>query len=121
LFGSGSLIYQWYWTRPLWLDEEMIALNFRDRSVTELAGPLWLHQSAPLGWLVVQRALLLGFDASERTLRALPVLFGIATLWVAVWAGRRWLQPVWGRRLYVAVLVRPLHLFFPARSQTLFR
>ena len=32
---------------PLWLDEEMIALNFRDRSFSELGGRLWLEQRTP--------------------------------------------------------------------------
>jgi len=117
LLGSGSLIYQWYWTRPLWVDEEMIALNFRDRSVFELAGPLWLHQAAPLGWLILQRALLVTVDAGERTLRALPVLFGIATLWVAVWAGRRWLRPV-GAAVFTSLCSFGLYIsFFPLETK----
>jgi hypothetical protein len=117
LFGSGSLIYQWYWTRPLWVDEEMIALNFRDRSWAELAGPLWLHQAAPLGWLILQRTMLLAFGTGERTLRALPVLFGIATLWVAVWAGRHWLRPV-GAAVFTALCSFGLYIsFFPLETK----
>jgi hypothetical protein len=117
LFGSVSLIYQWYWTRPLWVDEEMIALNFRDRSVFELAGPLWLDQAAPLGWLILQRMILLAFGTGERTLRALPVLFGIATLWVAVWAGRRWLQPV-GATIFTLLCSFGLYIsFFPLETK----
>lgn len=117
MLGSGSLIYQWYWTRPLWVDEEMIALNFRDRSVFELAGPLWLHQAAPVGWLILQRALLVTFGAGERTLRALPVLFGIATLWVAVWAGHRWLRPV-GAAVFTSLCSFGLYIsFFPLETK----
>ncbi len=78
----------------------MIALNVRDRSLTGLAGPLWLNQSAPLGWLALERALLVQFGPGERTLRAAPVLFAIATLAVALWAGRRWLGPL-GATLFV--------------------
>jgi hypothetical protein len=51
--------YQWTRAAPIWLDEEMIAINIRDRSFTDLAGPLWLGQSAPYGWLVVERAAIL--------------------------------------------------------------
>ena len=76
---------------PLWLDEEMIALNFRDRSFSELGGRLWLEQSAPYGWLVVQRAVLLTFGSSEVALRLVPTLFGIATYVTALWIARRWL------------------------------
>lgn len=76
---------------PLWLDEEMIALNFRDRSFSELGGRLWLEQSAPYGWLVVQRAVLLTLGSSEVALRLVPTLFGIATYVAALWIEKRWL------------------------------
>ena len=49
--GVFIVVYQWAAARPLWLDEEMIALNFRDRTFAGLGGRLWLDQSAPLGWL----------------------------------------------------------------------
>ena len=94
LVGVGLEIYQWAGARPLWLDEEMVALNLRDRRVGDLAGTLWLGQSAPLGWLVVQRAVLLMFGTSELALRLVPGLFGIATLAGAVWVGHRWMSPV---------------------------
>ncbi|MGE5833811.1 MAG: hypothetical protein ACM4AI_04990, partial [Acidobacteriota bacterium] len=58
LVGIAVDIYQWSGAPTFWLDEEMIALNFRDRSFAELSGALWLEQSAPYGWLVLQRAVL---------------------------------------------------------------
>ena len=69
----------------------MIALNFRDRSFSELGGRLWLEQSAPYGWLVVQRAVLLTLGSSEVALRLVPTLFGIATYVTALLIARRWL------------------------------
>src|ERR1700681_3909765 len=72
LVGAVTLIYQWSWARPLWLDEEMIALNLRNRNLAELPGPLWLNQSAPLGWLALERVLVVQFGGTERTLRAAP-------------------------------------------------
>ena len=56
--GAALLILQWQWGRMLWLDEEMIAINLRDRSFTQLAGRLTLGQAAPYGWLVAERAIL---------------------------------------------------------------
>src|SRR5262245_51411590 len=76
----------------LWLDEEMIAINLRDRSFAGLAGPLSLAQAAPYGWLAMQRAVLLVFGPGERALRFLPMAFGVATLATAVWIGRRWMR-----------------------------
>ena len=84
-------LHQLFGAAPLWLDEEMIALNFRDRSFSELGGRLWLQQSAPYGWLVVQRAVLLTLGSSEVALRLVPTLFGIGTYITALWIARRWL------------------------------
>jgi hypothetical protein len=75
----------------MWLDEEAIALNLRDRPLTALAGPLWLGQAAPFGWLAAGHALVLAAGNSERALRLLPVLSGIATVAAALWIGRRWM------------------------------
>ena len=76
--GTALKVYQWYFSRPLWLDEQMVLLNVRDRAVTDLIGPLWMDQAAPLGWLVLQRGVVTMIGTSDRDVRALPVLFGIA-------------------------------------------
>ena len=91
--GTAFKAYQWYFSRPLWLDEEMILLNARDRAPSELFGKLWLDQAAPVGWVALQRAAI-AIDASDRAVRALPVLFGIGVIWVAWWMGRRWMTPL---------------------------
>lgn len=91
LAGFGLDISQWANALPMWLDEEMIALNLRDRSLAALAGPLWLGQAAPFGWLAVQRAIVLTLGTGERALRLVPMLFGLATLTTALWIGRRWM------------------------------
>jgi hypothetical protein len=93
-------VYLWAGGRPLWVDEEMIAVNLRDRGFVELAGPLWLDQSAPYGWLVTQRALLVGLGTDERVLHLVPLLHGSALLVLAVVVGRRILSP-WSAALFV--------------------
>jgi hypothetical protein len=93
LVGAGLLMY-WEWiARPLWVDEEMILLNVRDRALAHLVGPLWLDQSAPLGWLALERLVLLTFGSGERAVRLVNVVFGMGTLVTAVWIGRRWMSP----------------------------
>jgi hypothetical protein len=88
------LLRLWASGQTMWLDEEMIALNVRDRQLGNLPGLLWLGQTAPLGWLVLQRLMLVTFGTSELALRVVPVLFGIGTLMTAVWIGRRWMSPI---------------------------
>lgn len=99
--ASAFLVYQWTGGRTLWLDEEMVAANIRDRGFSELSGELWLGQTAPLGWLYLQRAMLQLFGTSEVALRFVPVLFGIATLATAVWIGRRWMTAIGGAALAI--------------------
>jgi len=92
--GAALLVVQWAGGRMFWVDEEMIAINLRDRSISGLAGQLSLGQAAPYLWLVLQRILLVLFGTGERVLRFLPMAFGVATLAVAVWIGRRSMTPV---------------------------
>jgi hypothetical protein len=87
----GIDVHQWRAALPLWVDEEMIALNVRDRSVADLAGPLWLGQSAPFGWLALERMVMAVLGTGEHAIRAVPLLFGIATVGAAAWIGRRWM------------------------------
>ena len=101
LVGAGILVYWWRLARPLWVDEEMLLINVRDRAFSELVGPLWLDQATPLGWLVVERFLLVLFGAGERAVRLLPILFGIATLLTCLWIGRRWMSPIGAAALVV--------------------
>lgn len=88
----GFDLYQWLAASPLWLDEETISLNARDRSFTGLTGPLWLGQSAPLGWLMLLRGVIRILGTNEVALRLLPQIFALALLATAIWIGRRWLN-----------------------------
>jgi hypothetical protein len=110
--GASVLIYWCRLGRTLWVDEEMLALNARWRSFADLAGPLWLNQTAPLGWLMLERAALVMFGINERAARAVPALFGIGTLAVAVWVGRRWMTPVGAAVLAALCSIAPWIVFF---------
>lgn len=94
LAGTVLNIYQWYFSKPLRVDEEMVLLNVRDRAMSELIGPLWLNQAAPLGWLALQRVVVVEFGTADRAVRAIPILFGIGTLWAGWWIAKRWMTPV---------------------------
>ncbi len=105
LITAAAAAVLFYWTstaRPMWVDEEMLALNVRDRGFGQLAGPLWLDQSAPLGWLVLERLIMVTFGTREIAVRALTILFGFATLTMAWWIGRRWMTP-FGAAVLVAL------------------
>ena len=100
--GAAALIFWTSTARPMWVDEQMLALNVRDRPFLGLAGPLWLDQSAPLGWLALEHLMMVSLGTGERAVRLLTVLFGIGTLVTAVWIGRRWMSPL-GAAILVAL------------------
>jgi hypothetical protein len=100
LAGVLFKTFQWYHSRPLWVDEEMVFLNIRDRTLSHLTGSLWLNQTAPLGWLALQRAIVQMFGTDDRAVRVLSVLFGIGTLTCATWVALRWMKPA-GAALFV--------------------
>ncbi len=104
----GLDIYQHVSALPLWVDEEMIALNVRDRSVADLAGVLWLGQSAPFGWLVLERMAMTILGTGEAAMRAVPLLFGIATVGVAAWCGQRWMGRIAAVAFVLLCWVGPL-------------
>jgi hypothetical protein len=89
--GVALAVVQWAMARPLWLDEEFLAVSLRDRGITDYFEPLWLGQTAPFGWLALQRLTVLAFGAGERAIRVVPMLFGVATIGTALWIGRRWM------------------------------
>jgi hypothetical protein len=94
VFGVVLFVRRYAHHAPLWLDEQMIARNIRDRDFGELVGRLGNNQSAPLGWLWSQRTLISLFGTDEYVLRLLPLLAAIGTLVLAWLAGRRFLGPV---------------------------
>lgn len=90
--AAAGALDRWAAPRSLWLDEETIAVNLRDRSFAALAGTLWFGQSAPYGWMAVERALIRLAGTSEQVLRLQPMLYFVATMIVAFETGRRWLN-----------------------------
>lgn len=77
LASLGLVLVHYFGGRALWLDEAMIALNLKHLSWIELAGKLEHAQFAPLGWLYLQKAILIVTSNYE---------FGLRALSVAAWA-----------------------------------
>lgn len=103
ILGSVARTVRWLADKPLWLDEQMIAINIRDRGFAGLASDLAHDQSAPIGWLWLERLVYLMLGDSGLALRLIPLLFGVGTLVLAYWAGRRLLGPA-GTLVLVSLL-----------------
>ncbi len=89
LVGGALLRIRAYATnRSLWLDESFLALNLIRRGWSTILGQLDFNQGAAPGFLLLEKgAATIG--TSELTLRALPLLLGLATLVLIAPVARR--------------------------------
>jgi hypothetical protein len=76
--GIALRVVEFMRDRPLWLDEAMLALNIASRSFGQLARPLDYDQSAPVAYLWAERIAVSLGGVSERSLRVLPFVAGLA-------------------------------------------
>lgn len=67
---------------PLWGDEAFVAVNFLKRGYGDLVRPLDFGQVCPLFFLWAERTIVLTAGFSEATLRLLPLLCAIGSLFV---------------------------------------
>ena len=92
-FGGVFRVAQWLADRALWMDEARLWGNIRSKSIPQLFGPLDHAQLAPAGFLVAERLVGLTLGPTPLWLRLLPLLGGVATLFLARDVARRCLLP----------------------------
>jgi len=83
---------QYQSNRSLWMDEAYLALNLVDRSLSQLFLPLDDAQSAPIGFLIIEKAVITFLGASEYTLRLVPFIASIGSLILFYQVARRCLS-----------------------------
>ena len=71
--GIGIAIFNFAYNRSLWLDEAMLALNIVKRPMLGLLSPLDMNQVAPIGFLLVEKAITLAFGNQDWVLRIFPL------------------------------------------------
>ena len=90
--GIGLRLAEYALNRSLWLDEAFLALNIKERGITELFGTLDFNQAAPVGYLLLAKSVSL-FGDSEYALRAVAVAAAVASVPVFWMCARRILAP----------------------------
>ncbi len=107
VLGAYARLRQWAGGRSLWLDEVLIADNLVRRGFIDLVREPLLHsQAAPPIWLWFERLGVDLFGTSERSLRLVPLLAGLAVLALALPFARRLLPRV---LVPIPVVVIALH------------
>ena len=94
LLGVVVRVEQYAANRSFWLDESFLALNVIDRSMHRLlTAPLDFNQTAPAGFLFVEKLATEVFDKGEYSLRAFPLVCGIVALVLYARLARRVVGP----------------------------
>jgi hypothetical protein len=87
--GAVLRLWQYQANSSLWIDEAALARNIIERPVADLDAPLRYAQVAPIGFLLIQKAVTLVAGASEYALRAFPLVCGLAGMFLFQRASRR--------------------------------
>lgn len=91
--GAALRLRQYFADSPLWLDESYLAINLVERSFAGLFQPLEFNQTAPIGFLMLEKLAATLFGAGEYSLRLVPLGAGLAGLWLFSQVARRLLDP----------------------------
>lgn len=91
-FGVYARLLQYVANRSLWLDEALLAPTVTERTWTQLADPAHWGPTPP-GFLFLAKAASTLFGTSEPALRLVPLLAGMAALWLFVRVARKCLSP----------------------------
>ena len=91
-YGVLLRLAQYLSNRSLWLDESMLSLNIIHRNFAELLRPLDYNQGAPIGFLMLQKALVRLLGPGEYALRLFPFLCGLASLFLFYYLAKKCLE-----------------------------
>src|SRR5271157_431134 len=80
LAGFFLRIFLFALDRSLWLDEAMLSVNIFNRSFLGLFQPLSLNQAAPIGFCLLQKAIVSILGNKDYALRIIPLLAGLVSL-----------------------------------------
>lgn len=90
--GALLRLLQFAVDRALWLDEALIVRSVLTRGFRGLMEPLEFGQTAPYGFLALERAAVALLGTGEHALRLVPLLAGLAALFLFPAVARRYVS-----------------------------
>ncbi len=84
LVATGIILRlrQYIVNRSLWVDEAMLAFNIVNRTFGELTMPLDFNQGAPIGFLFIEKSIILILGNHDYILRLFPIFSGILSVYL---------------------------------------
>jgi len=116
--GIVTRLAQYLYDRPYWLDEGSLVANIRGLTPAGFFGPLGNSQLAPPGFLVASWAAMGALGDSRLAIRLVPLLGGIASLFLLRAVARRCLpdRAVWLAVALFAVANDPIYFASEAKQ-----
>ncbi|GAA5018521.1 hypothetical protein [Actinopolymorpha pittospori] len=119
LAGIVVRVALWWQDRAFWRDELALVQSLDAYPLRKLlGGPLADTQSAPPGWLLLERLVSLGLGTGERAYRLIPLLLGCGTLVLVALLARRFVRHTWTAAIPVLALATlPQLVFYSAQAK----
>jgi len=81
-FGIVLRLRQYFANRSFWVDEASLALNIVHRTFGALTQPLDYNQGAPIGFLFMEKFVILIMGNNEYSLRLFPLISGLLSVYL---------------------------------------
>ncbi|MET9023821.1 glycosyltransferase family 39 protein [Actinopolymorpha sp. NPDC004070] len=118
LVGIVIRVGLWWQGRAFWRDELALVQSLDTYPLAKLLGPLSDTQSAPQGWLLLERLVTTAFGTGERAYRVVPLLAGCATLVLVALLARKFVRRTWTAAIPVLALATlPQLVFYSAQAK----
>ena len=80
--GIVLRLRQYFVNRSLWVDEAMLAFNIVNRTFGALTLPLDFNQGAPIGFLFIEKFIILVLGNHDYILRLFPIFSGVLSIYL---------------------------------------
>ncbi len=90
ILGTVLRLRQYLADRSLWHDEANLALNLVNRTFGGLTQPLDYEQGAPIGFLLIEKSILVLLGNKDYILRLFPLISGLLALYLIYLVARRY-------------------------------
>src|SRR5512141_2207397 len=103
VMGGLFRLRQYFSGRSLWRDEAGLALNIVERNFAGLLQPLGYEQGAPVGFLFLEKILILLFGNHDQVMRLVPLVSGILSVYFFYRIAQAFIKGSWFATLLFAI------------------
>ncbi len=82
IMGTILRVRQYFSGRSFWADEASLAFNIAHRTFVGLTQPLDYEQGAPIGFLFIEKILVISFGNIDQVMRLVPLFAGVLSVYL---------------------------------------